>query len=317
MISQISGESGLRVRRVRVHVPICTLPGFLASFSHISFPSSVIDNSTTNTPVVLTIAGSDSSAGAGIQADLKTFSACGCYGVNAVTALVSESPRSVHGIALTAPTLLAEQLKRVKSDFPVLGAKTGMLGNASIVGVVADFFEENPELDLVIDPVMRASAGAELLDPKGLEALIRDLIPKATLITPNLPEAEILLGRAIKSTADMKSACLEMNHRFGCSVLIKGGHFSENSSSIDVIDRAAIHGALYEFKHPRLDLPDLHGTGCTLSAAITAQLACGDELFPAIEAATEYLSQCMIQHHYWPTEDDGIRALNHFPDRVE
>lgn len=192
-----------------------------------------------------------------------------------------------------------------------------MLGNAATVEVVVHFMKESPELDLVIDPIIRASAGAELLDADGLTALIRDLIPLATLITPNLPEAEILLGRKIESGAEMNSAALEMNDRFGCSVLIKGGHFDENNPKDEIIDRAAIYGAIYEFNHPRLDLPDLHGTGCTLSAAITAHLAQGDEIASAIQAATDYLAQCMVQHHYWPDQDHGIRALNHFPNQVE
>ncbi len=270
-----------------------------------------------DTPVVLTIAGSDSSAGAGIQADLKTFAACDCYGVNAVTALVAESPGEVNGIVHTDPTLLDHQLNRVTSAFPVLGAKTGMLGNAATVEVIIQFMKENPELDLVIDPVIRASAGAELLDADGLDLLIRELIPLATLITPNLPEAEILLGKAISTTKEINAAALELNSRFGCSVLIKGGHFDGEDSENEMIDRAAIHGAIYEYKHPRLDLPDLHGTGCTLSAAITAHLAHGDEIASAIGASTDYLSQCIIQHHYWPDDDHGIRALNHFPNQVK
>lgn len=317
MIRKIRRETGFRVRRVRVHVLICTLAAFLASFSDITLHQNSIDPTSTERPVVLTIAGSDSSAGAGIQADLKTFAACGCYGVNAVTAIVAESPGAVNGVKLTEPLLLVHQLKRVKSSFPVLGAKTGMLGNAAIVEVVVDFIKENPELDLVIDPIIRASAGTELLDSDGLTVLIRDLIPRATLITPNLPEAEILLGRKIETSAEVTSAALEMNDRFGCSVLIKGGHFEESGISTDIIDRAAIQGTIYEFKHPRLDLPDLHGTGCTLSAAITANLANGEEIASAIEAATDYLARCMIQHHCWPNDDHGIRALNHFPDQVD
>ncbi len=237
--------------------------------------------------------------------------------MNAVTALVAEAPGAVNGITITEPTLLSEQLKRVCSTFPILGAKTGMLGNAATVEVIVNFMQENPELDLVIDPVIRASAGAELLNAGGLSMLIRDLIPLATLITPNLPEAEILLGRSIQSAGEMKAAALEMNDRFGCSVLIKGGHVDENSENHDIVDRAAIFGVIYEFEHPRLDLPDLHGTGCTLSAAITAHLALGDEIASAIDAATDYLTQCMIQHHHWLNQEDGIRALNHFPNQVE
>ncbi len=237
--------------------------------------------------------------------------------MNAVTALVAESPGAVNGITITDPTLLNAQLNRIKSSFPIMGAKTGMLGNAATVEVVVDFMQANPGLNLVIDPVIRASAGAELLDADGLTALIRDLIPLATLITPNLPEAEILLGREITSCADIKSAALELNNRFGCAVLIKGGHFKESTRKSEIIDRAAIYGAIYEYRHPRLNLPDLHGTGCTLSAAITAHLAHGNEIASAIGASTEYLSQCMIQHHYWPNGDHGIRALNHFPNQVE
>lgn len=265
-------------------------------------------------PFALTIAGSDCSAGAGIQADLKTFAAHGVYGLSAITAIVAESPGTVTAASPVDPTLLGQQLNRVRSfTQPCLVSgfciKIGMLGNAELVRVVIDFLQENPDFPVVIDPVIRASAGAELLSPDGVELLKSGLLPLATLVTPNLPEAEILLGEQLSP----REAAREITERFGCSTLVKGGHAATEES---VVDFAHIDGKSFAFPHLRLDVPDLHGTGCTLSSAIAARIAIGDGLSKAVEKGIAYLIATMSQHLHW-TGSDKTRALNHFPDDVE
>lgn len=265
-------------------------------------------------PFALTIAGSDCSAGAGIQADLKTFAAHGVYGLSAITAIVAESPGTVSAASPVDPTLLGQQLNRVRSfTQPCLVSgfciKIGMLGNAELVRVVIDFLQENPDFPVVIDPVIRASAGAELLSPDGVELLKSGLLPLATLVTPNLPEAEILLGEQLSP----REAAREITERFGCSTLVKGGHAATEES---VVDFAHIDGKSFAFPHLRLDVPDLHGTGCTLSSAIAARIAIGDGLSKAVEKGIAYLIATMSQHLHW-TGSDKTRALNHFPDDVE
>ncbi len=265
-------------------------------------------------PVALTVAGSDSSAGAGIQADLKTFAAHEVYGINVVTALVAESPGAVISNCPVDSTLLNQQLYRVKSAFPINSIKTGMLATADIVEAVAAFRETCPDIPLVIDPVMRAGAGAELLTRDGLSALQKKLIPLASLVTPNLPEAERLLGTSIRSKSDFSDAPRQLFERYGSAFLVKGGHFSDG---VMVTDYAWIEGELLDFSRPRLQLPDVHGTGCTLSAAIAAQLARGRTLREAIRMATVYLNACLEQHFAWNAEGSSIEALNHFPHGVE
>ncbi|HRQ89144.1 MAG TPA: bifunctional hydroxymethylpyrimidine kinase/phosphomethylpyrimidine kinase [Bacteroidia bacterium] len=267
-------------------------------------------------PIVLTIAGSDSSAGAGIQADLKTFAAHGVYGTCAVTALVAEAPGAVASLEAVDPTLLGLQLNRVQSSFPLSAVKTGMLATGDIVFEVAAFAARHRELPLVIDPVLQAGAGASLLDDEGRDRLKRDLVPLARLVTPNLPEAEFLLGQPLSTAAAFAAAPRLLHKRYGCDFLVKGGHFPGSDSSI-VIDHAWIDGKTRTFSRPRLPVPDVHGTGCTLSAAIAARLALGDDLHDAIEAATRYLTACLRAHHRWTGPEGNIEALNHFPDGVE
>ena len=200
--------------------------------------------------------------------------------MSAITAIVAESPGTVSAASPVDPTLLGQQLNRVRSFIqPCLDSgfciKIGMLGNAELVRVVIDFLEENPEFPVVIDPVIRASAGAELLSPDGVELLKSRLLPLATLVTPNLPEAEILLGEQLSP----RDAAREIAERFGCSTLVKGGHAATEESVVDI---AHFDGEGIAFPHPRLDVPDLHGTGCTLSSAITARIAFGDGLSKAV-----------------------------------
>tara|TARA_R110000850_G_scaffold242756_6_gene367571 strand:+ start:674 stop:1495 length:822 start_codon:yes stop_codon:yes gene_type:complete len=264
-------------------------------------------------PVALTIAGSDSSCGAGVQADIKTFAAHGVYGVNAVTALVAEAPGAVTQIKATDSTLLGAQLNRVGASFPIKVAKTGMLATRGNVEAVVEFCRQAAGIPLIIDPVVQASAGVELLSLDGLKSLCSNLLPLSTLVTPNLPEAAILLGCAIDSPEAAKEAPRRIFESYGCNALVKGGHASGNS---EIVDYAWIDNEVIEFVHPRLDVPDVHGTGCTLSAAIAARIALGEALPEAISMATSYLAACLEQHFQWP-ESGGSESLNHFPNIVD
>jgi hydroxymethylpyrimidine/phosphomethylpyrimidine kinase len=265
--------------------------------------------------IALTIAGSDSSAGAGMQADLKTFAAHGVYGVCAVTAIVAEVPGAVTRIEVIDQTLLNAQLKGVQSAFPLAAVKTGMLATEGLVATVIDFAKAHPHLPLIVDPVIRAGAGAALLDEAGLALMKSGLLPLARLITPNLPEAEILLGSSIRSADDFAAAPRQLHERYGCDVLLKAGHFA--SADDTITDHAWIDGEHCLFSRPRLAVPDVHGTGCTLSAAITARLARGKDLVMAIDGASRYLAACLAQHHRWEGPGGRIEALNAFPDGVE
>jgi hydroxymethylpyrimidine/phosphomethylpyrimidine kinase len=313
MLREIVRKYRLQVGGLRVHSPICTRPASLAR----SYPRRVpfaIKTIPTAPPVALTIAGSDSSAGAGIQADLKTFAAHGVYGLNAITAIVAEVPGEITSIQAVDATLLVHQLNRVTSAFPIRAAKTGMLAEAALVEVVARFFAENPSLPLVIDPVIRSGSGTPLLSEKGVETLKTQLLPLATLVTPNLPEAELLLDFPIRSEAEFAAAPKQLHERYGSDFLVKGGHFRGKGN---IVDHAWILGESISFPHPRLAVPDVHGTGCTLSATITARLASGDDLASAVAGATAYLVECLRQHHSWVSGEGTIEALNHFPNSVE
>ncbi len=262
-------------------------------------------------PVALTIAGSDSSSGAGMQADLKTFAAHGVYGVNALTATVAEVPGEVAQFGATDSTLLGHQLESVQSHFRIAAAKTGMLANEEIVSRVADFVAENPDIPFIVDPVIFATADARLLSEPGVEEMKTSLLPRATLVTPNLMETVALLGGYITSEEDLAAAPQRLFDQYGTNFLVKGGHFSHGDQ---ITDYLWISGETIRFTHPRLDIPDTHGTGCTLSAAITARLAQGQVLEKAVGNAIEYLAKCLEQHHCWTENGVDIAALNHFPD---
>jgi hydroxymethylpyrimidine/phosphomethylpyrimidine kinase len=266
-------------------------------------------------PIALTIAGSDSSAGAGLQADLKTFAAHGVHGLSAVTAIVAEVPGAVSRIEAMDPEMLIAQIQGVMSAFPVSAIKTGMLSNEPLVGIVADLARSHRHLPLIVDPILRAGAGMVLLDEAGFRRLKSDLLPLARLITPNLPEAERLLGSVIRSAEDFAAAPRQLHECYGCDVLLKAGHFA--SSDGFITDHAWIDGEAHRFTRPRLAVPDVHGTGCTLSAAITARIARGDDLVTAIDGAIRYLTASLAEHHRWEGPGGGIEALNAFPDGVD
>ena len=231
--------------------------------------------------VVLTIAGSDSGGGAGLQADLKTFAALRVYGTSVVTAVTAQNTRGVRRSTTMTADLVAEQLDAVVSDFPVAAAKTGMLGNAEIVDVVARML---PSIPLVVDPVLRSTSGAVLLDDAGLAALRRGLLPRAAVVTPNLPEAFALSG-----LEDPREAARAIRDLGPTVVVIKGGHATGATCEDLVFD-----GAFHFITGPRLDTRATHGTGCTLAAAIAAGLADGLSALDAIVRARRFLEAAML-----------------------
>jgi hydroxymethylpyrimidine/phosphomethylpyrimidine kinase len=233
-------------------------------------------------PIALTIAGSDPSGGAGIQADLKTFSALGVYGATVITALTAQNTTGVSGVLAIPADFIAAQFRSVVSDLTVAAIKTGMLGDAETVEMVARLLSEVPGIAVVVDPVMVATSGDVLLAPEAIDVVRRMLIPCAALITPNVPEAAKLLDRPeAESEADMQAQA-EAMMKFGCgAVLLKGGHAS-SSAAVDVFFDGTTHHVL---RRPRVETRNTHGTGCTLSAAIAAYLAQRRSMQESVDAA--------------------------------
>ncbi len=258
-------------------------------------------------PVVLTIAGSDCSAGAGIQADLKTFGYFKVHGLTAVTCVVSETANIVRAVHPVPVEVLADQVSLLLDSFPVAVVKTGMLFSAAHVRAVASILSRHPGLPLVVDPVMIASTGDPLLEPDAVEAYRGLLFPLARLITPNLPEAVALTGASIHNEAELESAALDLSARHGTAVLLKGGHLH----GPDCLDLLVDGGRVYRFSAPRIPVAAAHGTGCTLSAAISAALAATPDLPAAVAAAKHYLGET-LRHAYEFASPSGIRvhALN-------
>lgn len=262
-----------------------------------------------NPPVALSIAGFDGSGGAGVHADCRTFERAGVYGVSVLTSVVAQSPGSVSGIEAVSKGLVQAQLKEISTSFPIVAAKTGMLATAETVEAVADFFRRFPDIKLVIDPVLKASAGEELTSVKFIGLMKERLFGRACLVTPNRMEAETILGMEIRSMDSMRVAALKFWENFGCNALVKGGHFDQVST--EICDVLVMDGEFEELRAPRLDVPDLHGTGCTLSAAITAELAKGRDLGASVIIAQHQLRSWMKDYHEWdsPRKIQAINAL--------
>jgi hydroxymethylpyrimidine/phosphomethylpyrimidine kinase len=257
-------------------------------------------------PVCLTIAGSDNSAGAGAQADLKTFTALGTYGLTAITCVVAEVPGKVSAIHPIPAAGVAEQIKLSFAAFPVAAIKTGMLYSTEIVELVADILEAN-SIPLVVDPVMVATSGASLLQPEALEIYRKRIFPRATVVTPNMDEVAVLTGRPVKTTADMCEAGGTLAESYSCAWLLKGGHLAGE----DATDMLFIGGDEFEvLKSPRVHGVSTHGTGCTTSAAIAAGLAHGLPLQDAIRQAKIFVTNAIRRHHRW----GAIHALNHWKE---
>ena len=249
-------------------------------------------NETYQYPVALTIAGSDSGGGAGIQADLKTFSALGVFGTSAITAITAQNTKGVRGIQSVTPDMLKAQIEAVLEDFDVKAIKIGMLHNIDIVHAVADTLVPRVNIPIILDPVMVATSGSKLLEDNAIEAIIRSLFPHVTVITPNLSEAELLSGQRIKDTESLIQAGQRLQ-ALGCkAVLIKGGHFTSGS---EMIDRLFIKDKVIEFTAPIVETYNTHGTGCTLSSAIAAYMALGEELTVAISLAKQYITSALQQ----------------------
>lgn len=237
------------------------------------------------TPVALTIAGSDPSGGAGLQADLKTFHQFGVYGMSVATLLTVQNTRCVSAVELLAPQFVAAQLDACLSDIPPAAAKTGALGDAALIELLAQRAADFA-FPLVVDPVMVSKHGDALLPPNAAEALAGALLPRATLVTPNIPEAEALTGLEIRTPQDMEAAARALVERGPRAVLVKGGAFS-SSASVDVL---CIDGRVEPLESSRIDTVHTHGTGCVLSAAITAGLARGVGLVDAVRAAKRFVA---------------------------
>ncbi len=237
------------------------------------------------TPVALTIAGSDPSGGAGLQADLKTFHQHQVYGASVVTLVTVQNTTRVSRVEVLDPALVLEQLAAVTEDLPVRAAKTGALGSAPMVRAIAAA-AEGFDFPLVVDPVMISKHGAPLLDDEAREAM-GPLLERATLITPNAPEAAALTGRPVASLADARAAAETLAER-GCSVLLKGGHLEGAAT-----DLLLHEGELIELRAERIDTEHTHGTGCTYAAAIVARLARGDDVPSAVRGAKEWLTRAI------------------------
>ncbi len=233
----------------------------------------------------LTIAGSDSSGGAGIQADLKTMTMNGVFGMSAITALTAQNTTGVTGIFETTPEFLQMQIDAVFDDIRPDAVKIGMVSSAALIRVIAARLKHYEASNIVVDPVMVATSGSKLIDDDAIETLKAELLPIAAVITPNIPEAEVLSGLAIRSEKDMETAAKQIGDVWGCAVLCKGGH-----SLSDANDLLYHNGKYNWFYGRRIDNPNTHGTGCTLSSAIAANLAKGFSLEESIRLAKEYLS---------------------------
>jgi hydroxymethylpyrimidine/phosphomethylpyrimidine kinase len=264
-------------------------------------------------PIALTIAGSDCSAGAGIQADLKTFNAHGVYGLTAVTCLVAEVPRKVSRIEPATARIVREQIEVVLKGFPVGAIKTGLLCSTKIVCAVAETIQHSEKkgarsIPFVVDPVMIATSGDNLLETEAVEAYENELFPLATLITPNLDEAALLLGSVINGRRQMQTAAKALAKKYHASILLKGGHLPGDNA----IDLLFHDGELTEFSAPFVRDVETHGTGCTYSAAITAGLALGFSLEQAIRRAKKFVTESIKRRFRWKSKSgDILDALRH------
>jgi hydroxymethylpyrimidine/phosphomethylpyrimidine kinase len=243
-------------------------------------------------PRVLTIAGSDSGGGAGIQADLKTFCALGCYGMTAITALTAQNTRGVTGIQAVPPAFLKEQLRAVIEDIGVHAVKIGMLHAPEIVDVVAWAIDAYRLPNVVLDPVMVATSGDRLIAPETVQVLVRELFPRAVVVTPNLDEAALLIGRAIPDATALEAAAVDLLALGARGVLLKGGHLP-GEDVVDLLAQAGTPPTLVRMRGKRIPTGNTHGTGCTLSSAIACGLAVGSPLEQAVRDARSYVRSAM------------------------
>ncbi|MCQ4672763.1 bifunctional hydroxymethylpyrimidine kinase/phosphomethylpyrimidine kinase [Lactonifactor longoviformis] len=234
---------------------------------------------------VLTIAGSDSSGGAGIQADIKTITAHNMYAMSAITALTAQNTTGVYGIQESTPDFVARQLDCIFQDIPPEAVKIGMVSNAEIIRIIVEKLKEYNAKNIVVDPVMVATSGSSLMKNDAAKALMTELLPIGTVITPNIPEAEVLSGYHIRNTQDMEQAAKKIASFVPGGILIKGGHLSDTAD-----DLLYTHEASAWYRTARIENPNTHGTGCTLSSAIACNLAAGHSLTVCIQNAKDYIS---------------------------
>jgi hydroxymethylpyrimidine/phosphomethylpyrimidine kinase len=261
-------------------------------------------------PVALTIAGSDSAGGAGIQADLKTFAALGVFGTSAITALTAQNTVGVNGVHAVPPAFVDAQIGAVLDDLDVRAVKTGMLATAPIIEVVAARAGAGALPNLVVDPVMVAASGDRLLEPDAETAYTEHLFPHALVITPNLREAAVLVGRPVESLDDMARAARKLSETGARIVVVKGGHLDDG----DAVDVVYANGTIHELRELRVPTDNVHGTGCTLASAIAAGLARGDEALVAIERAKRYLTAALRAGARWRL-GAGHGPVDHFATR--
>jgi len=261
-------------------------------------------------PVALTIAGSDCSGGAGIQADLKTFQDFGVHGLSAITSIVAETPLEVRHIEPVEIPLLQAQINILLDTYPINAVKTGLLPSRMSIIAVAELFKDR-QIPLVVDPVMIASTGTSLINEDTSAALTTRLLPSAALVTPNIPEAESILKRAIHSQSDLEQAAQEIAEQLQISCLVKGGHLPGEGERLDVLWH---DGVSHHFRHPFAGLPEgnqggIHGTGCTLSSAITAGIALKRPMEKAVADAIDYVQKLIRSAHTWESHGQTIRCL--------
>ncbi len=250
-----------------------------------------MQNARQNRPVALTVAGSDSGGGAGIQADLKTFAALGVHGTSAISCLTAQNPKRVLAVEPCSPKMLRQQIEAVFAELKPAAVKTGMLFSAKNISVVAEFFRNRQSAignrKLIVDPVMVSTSGAKLLVPRALKMFTQKLLPLAALVTPNLAEAEILSGQKISDVEEMRAAAGEIFSRFGCAVLVKGGHLKNSREATDIFFDGKNELLL---SAPFVKGVRTHGTGCTYSAAICAALALGHDLPHAVAIGKNFVT---------------------------
>lgn len=258
------------------------------------------------TPICLTIAGVDPSGGAGILADIKTFSAFECFGCAVITSLTFQNTVGVFGVINQTGDSVSQQIQPVLDDFQVSALKTGMLPNKEIIETIAEIVETNKLKNFVVDPVVRSTSGYDLIDDESLKSLIENLFPLADLITPNIPEAERISGMKIERIEDFEKAALKIQNLGAKNVLLKGGHLESSKKATDYL---FIGNQLHIFEGEFYQTNSTHGTGCTLSAAITANLALGRDLIESVKIAKNYVNEAIRTS---PNIGKGHSPINHF-----
>ena len=257
-------------------------------------------------PIALTIAGSDCSAGAGIQADLKTFHRSGVHGLSAITSVVSETPLEVREIEAIPTTLVQSQIQILLETYPINAIKIGMLPTRSCTIAICEILKEN-QIPIITDPVMVASTGSLLIQSDTTEAIADRLLPLSTLVTPNIPEAKKLLGNEIKSHEDMEKSAREISEKYETSCLIKGGHLPSKGDRLDILWH---DGKAHHFSHPDAGIGNgIHGTGCALSSAIAAHIAKGKTIELAVESGINLVQDLIRESKEWTKGDQTIHCL--------